>query len=64
MRQFQTSTIPRETVPVDIKDFLKVIEKDTAEGYWFLIAPDGRVWKNTNPQILAAALLAYLGGTF
>ena len=62
MNFFQTSAAPKETTPIDIKDFEKVLEERLKEGYWFLIDPSGKVWKNTNPQILAATLLAYLGG--
>lgn len=43
-------------------DAIKAIEASCHAGKWTLIAPDGRVWMNTDPMILFAALAAVMQG--
>lgn len=43
-------------------DAIEALRASCEAGNWTLIAPDGRVWMNTNPMILFAALSSVMQG--
>ena len=54
-----TMAVPTAEGMVDV---IEALQASCEAGKWTLIAPDGRVWMNTDPMILFAALAAIMRG--
>jgi len=61
-----TGTYTRATMQVPtlegIVDVVDALKASCQAGKWTLLAPDGRVWMNSDPMILFAALAAVMQG--